>query len=56
LQPETSLSIEELREFLSTRIADYKRPRLLQVVDVLPRNVSGKVLKYQLREQFKDIQ
>ncbi|MFP4474649.1 MAG: long-chain-fatty-acid--CoA ligase [Desulfatibacillaceae bacterium] len=54
LQKGETMTLEELREFLSTRIADYKRPRLLQVVDALPRNVSGKVLKYQLREQFKD--
>jgi acyl-coenzyme A synthetase/AMP-(fatty) acid ligase len=26
----------------------------LEIVDALPVNVSGKVMKYQLREQFKD--
>jgi acyl-CoA synthetase (AMP-forming)/AMP-acid ligase II len=56
LQPGSRLTIEELREFLADRLADYKRPRLLEVVDALPRNVSGKVLKYQLREQYKDVQ
>jgi acyl-CoA synthetase (AMP-forming)/AMP-acid ligase II len=48
------LTLEELREFLKSRIADYKIPRLLEVVDALPMNVSGKVLKYQLRARFKN--
>jgi len=45
------MTLEELREFLKSRIADYKIPRIMETIDVLPRNVSGKVLKYQLREQ-----
>jgi acyl-CoA synthetase (AMP-forming)/AMP-acid ligase II len=48
------LTLEELREFLKSRIADYKIPRLLEVVDALPMNVSGKVLKYQLRARLKN--
>jgi acyl-CoA synthetase (AMP-forming)/AMP-acid ligase II len=48
------LTLAELREFLKPRIADYKIPRLLEVVDALPINVSGKVLKYQLRDTFKN--
>ncbi len=47
------LTLDELREFLKPRIADYKIPRLLEVVEALPMNVSGKVLKYQLRDRFK---
>ena len=43
-----SASIEELRSFLLTRLADYKVPRRITVVDALPRNESGKVLKSQL--------
>ena len=54
LHPEQSLTIEELREFLKPRLADYKMPRLLEVIEALPINVSGKVLKYQLRDQFKN--
>jgi acyl-CoA synthetase (AMP-forming)/AMP-acid ligase II len=54
LHPEQALTLEELREFLKTRLADYKTPRLLEVVEALPINVSGKVLKYKLREQFQD--
>ena len=48
-----SLSTEELRAFLKTRIADYKIPRRLETISALPRNVSGKVLKYQLRDTYR---
>jgi acyl-CoA synthetase (AMP-forming)/AMP-acid ligase II len=54
LKKEARLTLKELREFLTSRIADYKIPRLLEVVDALPMNVSGKVLKYKLREMFKE--
>jgi len=54
LRPDQQLDIKELREFLKSRIADYKIPRLLEIVPALPRNVAGKVLKYKLREELKD--
>ena len=38
-------STDELRSFLLDRLADYKVPRRITVVDALPRNASGKVLK-----------
>ena len=38
-------STDELRSFLLARLADYKVPRRITVVDALPRNESGKVLK-----------
>jgi long-chain acyl-CoA synthetase len=40
--------MEELRAFLLGRLADYKVPRRITVVDVLPRNESGKVVKSRL--------
>jgi acyl-CoA synthetase (AMP-forming)/AMP-acid ligase II len=39
---------EDLRAFLLSRLADYKVPRRITVVDALPRNESGKVLKSRL--------
>ena len=53
LHKDKTLTLEELREFLKPRLAAYKIPRLLEIVPNLPRNVSGKVLKYHLRDQFK---
>jgi acyl-CoA synthetase (AMP-forming)/AMP-acid ligase II len=46
LRGETDL--EELRGFLLERLADYKVPRRITVLDALPRNESGKIVKSQL--------
>jgi len=50
--PGKSLSLEELREFAADRLARYKLPRRVEVIDALPRSASGKVLKFQLRTQL----
>ena len=42
------VSADVLRNFLLTRLADYKVPRRITVTDALPRNESGKVLKGRL--------
>src|SRR5699024_4217366 len=39
------LSLEELTEWLRDKLAGFKRPKHLVVVDELPRNASGKVVK-----------
>jgi long-chain acyl-CoA synthetase len=36
---------------LATRLADYKRPRAVEFVDVLPREENGKVMKTRLRAE-----
>jgi acyl-CoA synthetase (AMP-forming)/AMP-acid ligase II len=41
-------SAADLRAFLLERLADYKVPRQLWIIDRLPRNASGKVVKSQL--------
>jgi acyl-CoA synthetase (AMP-forming)/AMP-acid ligase II len=41
-------STADLRAFLLERLADYKVPRRITVIDVLPRNESGKVIKSRL--------
>jgi acyl-CoA synthetase (AMP-forming)/AMP-acid ligase II len=38
-------------EFCRERLANYKVPRSVVLVDALPRNASGKVLKFVLREE-----
>jgi fatty-acyl-CoA synthase len=52
LHPAATLTIEELRDWGTGRLARYKLPTVLHVVTVLPRNASGKVMKTALREQF----
>lgn len=40
---------QTLAQFLQQRLADYKLPRFYEIIDELPRNSNGKVLKHQLR-------
>ena len=52
LVPGASLTVGELREWGTSRLARYKLPTILHVMDALPRNASGKVLKTALRRQY----
>jgi fatty-acyl-CoA synthase len=49
---QSHLTLDELSEFLTERLARYKHPKALEVVDALPRNPAGKVLKTELRRRF----
>src|SRR6478672_5970429 len=46
------LALSELDDFLTERLARYKHPKAVEVVDALPRNPAGKVLKTELRVRF----
>jgi fatty-acyl-CoA synthase len=48
----TDLDLGDLDQFLTERLAKYKHPKALQIVDALPRNPAGKVLKTELRARF----
>ena len=52
LVPDTDLTLAELRGFAEAKLARYKLPLRLHLVDALPRNPAGKVLKFQLRESL----
>lgn len=52
LSKDQSLTLEELRDFASEKLARYKLPLKLHIVDALPRNPAGKVLKFKLREEL----
>lgn len=45
-------TLEEIQEFLSDRLASFKKPTRLEVVPELPRNASGKLLKHRLRDEY----
>ena len=47
-----ALTLADLDEFLTERLARYKHPKALEIVDALPRNPAGKVLKTELRARF----
>jgi len=49
VRPGASVLADELIGFCRERLANYKVPRFVRVVESLPRNASGKVLKYELR-------
>jgi fatty-acyl-CoA synthase len=49
---ESNLRLADLDGFLTERLARYKHPKALEIVDALPRNPAGKVLKTKLRERF----
>jgi fatty-acyl-CoA synthase len=48
----TDLDLGDLDQFLTERLARYKHPKALEIVDALPRNPAGKVLKTELRTRF----
>jgi fatty-acyl-CoA synthase len=48
------LTIEALREFCAGRIAKFKIPRYLRVVDEFPMTITGKVRKVQMRQDAVD--
>ncbi|KUI45945.1 long-chain fatty acid--CoA ligase [Mycobacterium sp. GA-1199] len=49
---QTDLDLRGLHAFLDERLARYKHPKAVEVVDALPRNPAGKVLKTELRARF----
>jgi fatty-acyl-CoA synthase len=52
-RPGTSLSADDVRAFCEGRIARYKIPRYVKLVECFPLTVTGKVQKYLMREQMK---
>ena len=49
-RPGAGVEPDEVVAFCRERMANYKVPRSVEVVDTLPRNASGKVLKFALRD------
>ncbi len=52
LKPDCTVDDGELKAFVRRYLAGYKCPREIRVVDSLPRNPGGKVIKQQLLEHF----
>jgi len=52
LVPGSSVTREAVRAFLSTRLAAYKVPRILEFTNQLPREETGKVFKRKLRDPY----
>jgi len=46
-----TITPDELRAWCRDKMANYKVPRYFEIVDEVPHNAGGKVLKYELRER-----
>jgi long-chain acyl-CoA synthetase len=44
-------SPEEIVAFCAERMASYKYPRIVEIIDELPKTASGKILRRSLRER-----
>jgi long-chain acyl-CoA synthetase len=49
LRPVHAVGADELRDYVKARVAAYKYPRLVWVVDALPKGPTGKILKREIR-------
>ena len=54
VQPQVGVGLdgEAISEWVRERMADYKRPRIVEFVDELPRDPNGKLRKPKLREAY----
>jgi long-chain acyl-CoA synthetase len=48
LKPDAEASPDELREYIKERVAAYKYPRHIWIVDELPKTATGKILKREI--------
>lgn len=57
VKKDNNLTEEQLDEWCknSEKLANYKRPRKYIFCEVLPRNASGKILKFMLRKQMEEL-
>jgi acyl-CoA synthetase (AMP-forming)/AMP-acid ligase II len=53
LRPSHTLDVNELLSFASERIARFKCPKRIEIIDALPRTASGKVRRAELRASMK---
>ncbi len=54
LKPEASVAADELKKFVSAKLAAFKVPvEIIIQTDPLPRNANGKIMKPDLRARFK---
>ena len=51
LRPEAEATAEELVDYCKARLAAYKYPRVVEIIPELPKTVSGKILRRELRDQ-----
>ncbi len=53
LKPGMAVTLDDITAHCRDRVARFKMPARLEILDALPRNATGKVLKFELRALFK---
>ncbi|BDY13279.1 fatty acid--CoA ligase [Hydrogenimonas cancrithermarum] len=48
-----TVDVKALRKYLKEKLANFKQPRDIRIIDELPKNATGKVLKRILKEELK---
>jgi len=52
LKPDAKMTQEEVTEYCKSNLASFKAPQYIGIVNELPRNAMGKVLKNDLRKDY----
>jgi len=47
-----TISTDELKAFMKTKLAPFKVPKLFVVTDTLPRSAAGKILKREIKREY----
>ncbi|MCC5859518.1 MAG: o-succinylbenzoate--CoA ligase [Ectothiorhodospiraceae bacterium] len=53
-RPGQSVTLDELQDFCRDKLARFKTPRHLKLLEALPRTATGKILKRELRQQYAE--
>ncbi|MCB1327272.1 MAG: long-chain-fatty-acid--CoA ligase [Leptospiraceae bacterium] len=51
-RPGSSMSDKDIKAYLRQKIADFKRPRIIEIVHDLPRTATGKIQKIKIIEEY----
>ena len=55
LKPDASVETDDLIAFCKERMASYKYPRLIDIIPDLPKTVTGKILRRELRDKERQL-
>ena len=53
---EPGLDLDAVLAFVASKVAPYKKIRYIEIVEAIPKNPSGKILRRQLIEQERAIE
>jgi acyl-CoA synthetase (AMP-forming)/AMP-acid ligase II len=54
--PGATLSEQEIIDFMKAETSSFKVPKKIHIIDMLPKNPVGKILKRELREKALDLE